>query len=284
MVRLGGRMFRPIAVALAVIAGLGLAGARADNMPPVQNANIVVSYLAPAKAEFRPIYDRLRTNNALEQLSGLLAPLNLPSRMFLTAKQCDAEHAPDDRAGPVIVCYEEVARIEQIAKQPTAINVPREHMIIAAFIQMVLHKSADAVLHAYNAPVWGRREDAADRIAALIMLNFGPEIAQYTILGAAAFFEASEKTWTGSDFASVRSPEAQRYYNYLCMAYGQDPTSFKSLVEEGFLPEFRAVRCPGEYQEAAYAFGAVLMPNVDQAKMREVRVMIPAVSIPMDGN
>lgn len=271
---------------LAVLAalGLGIARSAADNEPPVQNPNIVISYIAPAKPELKGIHDRLREHSALEQLSGLLAPLNLPQRLFLTAKQCDADHAPYQAGGPVIICYEEVARIEAIAKQPSALGVTREHMIVAAFVQMVLHKSANAVLDVYNVPIWGRSEDAADRVAALIMLNFGPEIAQFTILGAAAFFEASEKTWTGSDFASAASPEAQRYYNYLCMAYGQDQMTFRTVVEEGFLPEFRAVRCASEYQDAALAFLKVVMPNVDEGRMRQVRVSIPLVTIPMDSN
>jgi len=46
------------------------------------------------------------------------------------------------------------------------------------------------------------------------------------------FLEKSEKTWTGSQFADVNSPEAQRYFNYLCMAYGGDPVNFAYLAEK----------------------------------------------------
>ena len=56
------------------------------------------------------------------------------------------------------------------------------------------------------------------------------------MIGAAWFFEASDRTWTGSDFASVQSPEAQRFFNYLCIAFGSDPASFKFLVDQNMLP------------------------------------------------
>ena len=68
------------------------------------------------------------------------------------------------------------------------------------------------------------------------MLQFGKEVALKVLLGAAWFFEASDRTWTGSDFASVQSPEAQRFYNYLCIAFGSDPATFKFVVDQNLLP------------------------------------------------
>jgi DNA invertase Pin-like site-specific DNA recombinase len=40
---------------------------------------------------------------------------------------------------------------------------------------------------------------------------------------------------------------AQRYYNLLCLAYGEDPRQFADLVEKKYLPESRAQGCVDEY-------------------------------------
>ena len=79
------------------------------------------------------------------------------------------------------------------------------------------------------------------------MVQFGKEVALKVLIGAAWFFEASDRTWTGTDFASVQSPEAQRFYNYLCIAFGSDQSTFKFLLDNNVLPVQRAQRCAGEY-------------------------------------
>ena len=69
------------------------------------------------------------------------------------------------------------------------------------------------------------------------MMQFGENAAQTTIFGTARFFDWSARTWTGSDFASAEAPEAQRFYNFLCIAYGGDPIAFYNLKTSGVLPE-----------------------------------------------
>jgi hypothetical protein len=125
-------------------------------------------------------------------------------------------------------------------------------------------------------PVWGRMEDAADRLAALVMLQFGEDLALRTILGATALFDASGKTWTGSDFGNALSPDEQRYYNYLCNASGGAPITFKFLTVpdkngDQMLPDRRAVRCDGEYAQVLKAFNLWVMPSVDPNLLVRVR-------------
>jgi hypothetical protein len=111
-----------------------------------------------------------------------------------------------------------VDQIEKVAARMDA-NA-RSTVIVGAFVETTLHEVADAVFEILQFPIWGRRGDAADQLAALVMLQFGEELAVRTITGTARFFAASEKTWTGSAFADASSPEEQRFYNYLCIAFG----------------------------------------------------------------
>jgi Putative metallopeptidase len=126
--------------------------------------------------------------------------------------ECSAASRPYTPQGPVTICYELVDQIEKVAARLDA--DARPSIIVGAFIEATLHEVAHAVFDILQFPIWGRRGDAADRLAALVMLQFGEELAVRTITGTARFFAASEKTWTGSAFADVNSPEKQRFYNY----------------------------------------------------------------------
>ena len=71
-----------------------------------------------------------------------------------------------------------------------------------------LQQTASAVFDAFNTPIWGREQDAADKLAGFLMLQFGQANARKLLNGAAYFFEASDRTWTGSDFSDTRGTEA----------------------------------------------------------------------------
>jgi hypothetical protein len=121
--------------------------------------------------------------------------------------------------------------------------------------------------------------DAADRLAAFIMLQFGEDVAFQTILGTADFFRLSGRTWTGNAFAEVNSPDAQRFFNFLCIAYGAAPKSFEFLInpvkesEDPMLPDRRASRCPSEYEQVRMAFNLRIMPHVDPDVLVRVRAI-----------
>ncbi len=188
-----------------------------------------IAYVQPANPAFRPIYDRLVKLQVLEELRQFLAPLRLPRKLTVRVEQCGAATRPFKPQGPAVVCYEMIDQIEKFAAK--ANENSREIVVVGTFVQAVFHEVAHAIFDILQAPVWGREEDAADRLAAFMMLQFGEAPARKTIGGTATFFALSNRTWTGSAFANVASPEAQRYFNFLCIAYGGAPKSFEYLVK-----------------------------------------------------
>jgi hypothetical protein len=232
----------------------------------LQNPQIEIVYGQPSNANYRPIYDRLKKLQVLEELKQFLVPLKLPRKLTVQVDQCGAATRPYKPGGPATICYELVEQIERVAAK-TEENL-RETVLVGTFVQAVFHEVALAVLDILQVPIWGRREDAADRLAGFIMLQFGEDVARQTVIGTGVFFEASGKTWTGSQFADVNSPEPQRYFNFLCMAYGGAPKVFEGLAKaEGdakpILPEDRAGRCADEYAQVRKAFNLRIMPFVD---------------------
>ncbi len=251
------------------------APAGAPPAPPATdwgNSQVEILYAEPQNPAYAPIRERLMRRQVLEQLRFFLSPLRLPRPLQVRIDQCNAPKRPYQPGGQVVICYEYVARVDQMApKEVPPGGLPRESMIVGAFVQTTLNEVAQGVFDILEIPLWGREEDAADKLAAFIMLQFGKEVALKVLIGAAWFFEVSDRTWTGSDFASVHSPEAQRFYNYLCIAYGYDPATFKFLVDQNILPQRRAQRCGGEYYDLRFAFAKEILPHVDMDLLKKVQ-------------
>ncbi len=140
--------------------------------------------------------------------------------------------------------------------------------------------------------MWGRVDDAADRLAALVMVSFSEEISKTVLTNNLILFEVSavlDRVWTGSDFASDKGPAAQRFFNYACVAIGADFQNFGGLTQNkgGFtrarsdannpwtmVPRSRANSCVGqnsEYRSILAAFNLRIMPYVDPDLLIKVR-------------
>jgi hypothetical protein len=228
-----------------------------------QESRIKIAYEAPKDARLQPIYARLKQRGVLEELQAFLIALRLPRPLAVVTTQCGATTRPYQPPGPATVCYEMIDEIGKIVDRHTKDPELRQTVIVGAFIETVLHEIASGIFDILQVPIWGRESDAADRLAALIMTQFGEDVARTTILGTANLFMWSEHKWTGSDFADTASPDYQRFFNYVCIAYAAAPLQFGGLVENGTLPKRRAARCEGEYGQVRKAFNLRIMPFVD---------------------
>jgi len=242
----------------------------------LRNDQIEISYVVPRNPAFRPIYERYKNRQVLEELRAFMAPLSLTRKVPVKIDQCGRMNAVFQPGGGVTICYEYLAQIDKLAPaDKTALGVSRDMAIAGAFVQVALHEMSRVVFDVLQIPVWGREADAADKLAGFIMLQFGSDVALTTLRGTAHFFEASDRTWTGSDFSDVQSPEAQRFYNYLCIAHG-GPSSeaFRPfLTQIKFLELPRAKRCIQEYTDLRWAFQKTILPHVDQDLMDRVQKM-----------
>lgn len=235
------------------------------------------SYKKPADSRFLPIYDRLQQRQVLEELRDFLTPLRLPRELKVMTEQCGAQTRPYVSGGPVTICYELVERIGQFAREISPQDTDAQNRAITgAFIQATLHETAHAIFDILDIPIWGRAADAADRLAALIMVEFGEDVARIGINATIGLFKWSAdagKPWTGSDFASTESPDAQRYFNYLCIAVAADPLppDQGGTIDKKLLPSYRARYCDDEYQQIRKAFNLRIMPYVDAEALTKVK-------------
>jgi hypothetical protein len=262
---------------IAAVAGCGAIASTLNSVPVdaqvTSNPHVQLAYLTPHNSELKFVADRVKRWEVLEQFGQFLVPLRLPRKLVIQFDECGAVTRPYRPGGPVTVCYELVDKIQQTA---TRVDPDlRDLVLVGTIIQAIFHETAVAVFDVLQVPIWGRREDAADRLAGFLMVEFGPELAKRLIMGTAIFFKESGKTWTGSQFADASAPEAQRFYNYLCMAYGSEPKTFSSFVHDesgGFaLPRGRAGLCQTEFEQVRKAFNLRIMPYVDPDLLVRIR-------------
>ena len=264
-----------VLLSAAVCIASSPAPARAQGAPAPANGQIEIAYIEPTNPVHRPMYERLKQRQVLEQLRQFLAPLKLPRRLKVQMRGCRGSVNAWYSNGEVTICYEYVAWIESLAPKEDTPEVTRADAVAGPFIQVVLHEVAHAVFDILQIPLFGREEDAADQLAAFIMLQFGKEVARRTLTGTAHLYrkDAEANAPTEDDFSDVHGTAAQRFYNTLCIAYGGDPNTFNDFVQRKILPKFRADTCAREYRQVLDAFRRLIGPYVDLELMEKVRGM-----------
>jgi hypothetical protein len=146
--------------------------------------------------------------------------------------------------------------------------------IIGPLFEVSLHEFAHALFDMLELPVFGREEDAADQVAAYILLQFGGREARRLIAGTAYAYHMDEQKAdhrrSMEDYASEHGTPAQRFFNVLCMAYGADPKLFGEVLSKGYLPKARAEYCDEEYEQVQHAFDLLVVPHIDLVLAEEI--------------
>jgi hypothetical protein len=256
----------PAALALAILNTSAFAEAKTNQ--------IQVVYEAPKERDLEIVYKDMKERRVLERLQEFLSPFKLPRPLKFTFQSCDGEDDAFYFDYDVTLCYELVDELQWAKPRKTTEDGLTPHDAVAGpFFSIALHEFAHAVFDLYNVPIFGREEDAADQLAAYIILLLDKTIASRLIRGTAYEFlteSKEEKSESTIAYASEHGTAEQRYYNVLCLAFGADPKRFSSLKSKNILPEERADACQDEFEQIEDAYKAVILPHVDQALAEKV--------------
>jgi hypothetical protein len=238
---------------------------------------VAIEYLPPINPLHKPLYDMLKSQQALERVQRLLAPIRWPRSLRLELKGCEGESNAWYEDAVVTICYEfldEMWGSANSRNRPP--SVTQEDAFIGPFVDAVLHEAGHAMFDLLKVPVLGPEEDAADRVAAYISLQLPKETRRRHIFGSAYAYMSELKVRRARDlqrrrlsvgrhitFADEHSTPAQRLYDLLCIAYGSDKELFADIVEQGYLPKERADSCDDEYEKMDYAYRKLIAPHVD---------------------
>ncbi|MBX9775956.1 MAG: DUF4344 domain-containing metallopeptidase [Xanthobacteraceae bacterium] len=239
------------------------------------NTRVIIDYIDPMLRfpRSQATLDRLRKRQVLEELSMFLSPLRLPRVLRIRTKSCGVVNAFYDRSEWAIsLCYEFYEHLEQIAPQTTSPQgFTRDEVVVGGFIDAIFHELGHALFDILQVPVFGREEDAADQLSAFLMLQFGKDVARTTIKGAAFTYLNNRNPRSRAEYADEHGTDAQRFFNYLCLAYGGEPEAFRDFVDNGVLPKARADGCARENQLVRRAFAKTILPHIDVDLMKQVQ-------------
>src|SRR5262249_24997839 len=183
-------------------------------IPP--NPMIDISYVRPNNPAYQPIHGRVTSAKPLEQLQQFMSPLKLPKKILVKVDQCGTTILSLQPKATATICYEYIDQIERYAPN-SLVTIPQGRIspksaVFGPFVQEMLHEVALAVFDAMELPVWGRADDAADRLAAFVMLQFGRDGAWNTIVGTAR--DPSRSAPAEPNITRERVPGARRLGNH----------------------------------------------------------------------
>ena len=240
---------------------------KADNPDAGAGGKMTVVYDDATSPEAINGKKLLQDNKVLEELAAdINASLKLPQDIPLHGSQCDTANAfwsPSKKM--VVICYEDADLSQQIFvkagdKDPDTSAIGSEE---ATFY----HEAGHMAVTLYNLPITGREEDAADQLAAYILLTPGDngKVDAESVQAVkdfartfAAYAEIKTQMGRADNMADEHSLDQQRVYNLVCWIYGSNPQANADLVGNGGLPEERAQRCPDEWQKMSHAWSTLL--------------------------
>jgi hypothetical protein len=238
-------------VLLAVLALLPARGPRAQSKgrdPIAPSRAFPVTYERPADPRLVPYLDAMVERQVLERISHALAFIRLPRPLRLVASQCDESNAwYDGSTRSVTFCYEYVRDLVEDARRMPPGTLAPVDAAAGAFVFLFLHEIGHALFDLLRVPVLGREEDAADQVAAFVLLRAGPDLTRRTLLAAAWMFRASAD--------SLLPDESD---------YASDEEEYAGAVGDGRLPPERAEGCAEEYAQVEYAVRKTMAGGVDR--------------------
>ena len=185
----------------------------------------------------------------------------LPHDILIGFDECEEPNAfYDAEKKEVVVCYQLVEDLFESFRGDYRTDKEIEEVVANATTFIFFHEVGHALIDAYDLPVTGREEDAVDQLSVLVLAD-GSEEGDRTVLDAArSFSRATDAELDELAFADEHSLDRQRFYNIICLLYGQNEEKFAALVNDGTLPEGRAERCADEHARARRAWDSLLAP------------------------
>jgi hypothetical protein len=185
----------------------------------------------------------------------------LPHDIFIGFDNCDEPNAfYDPEQKEVTVCYELVADLYDLFKRDFKTDEQVDDAVTNATTFVFFHELGHALVDAYDLPITGREEDAVDQLSVLLLADGTEEGEQMVLDAAVSFSRQASGELDELAFADEHSLDQQRYYNIICLLYGQNEEKFAALVEDGTLPGARAERCSDEFARVDKAWDVLLAP------------------------
>jgi len=204
------------------------------------------------------------------QVEYLNSLFSLPQDVEIILIECNEVNAfYDPQTRQIIMCYEFIDSVYEDFLLNYGDEVTQDEIGLMTFDVMdfvFYHELGHALVDVYGLPITGLEENALDQFAAFFMLMTLNEEGYEGIIGqdilfnvGTWFFIESEKQYEYV-FWDVHNLDIQRFFNISCYAYGQHPEYNQDLIDDGWLPEERALNCEYEYAVLKDSWSRILSP------------------------
>lgn len=129
---------------------------------------------------------------------------------------------------------------------------------------VVEHEIGHLFIAEYQFPVLGKEEDAADSLAALLLLQQESEEGNQALINSADGWylsDTSKKELEEADFYDEHSLDIQRAYQIVCLMVGANPQTFAEVANDFQMDADRQESCGADYETAAGSWDSLLQPH-----------------------
>jgi len=236
-------------------------GATSEN---ADEGDFIPVYSEITNEKYAELNQRFEDQKIIENITDSLnETLSLPTDVNVTFKDCgqvNAWYQPQTKT--IIFCYEFMEFFHEKALEMGKSEEDANQIMIGATLFFFFHELGHCLIDVYDLPATGREEDSVDQLSTYILMDELDETGQGSAGAGVLMFKAmseNEQPSAGS-FADEHSLSSQRFYNVACWMYGRDQSEYGFFVEEGILPQARAVRCPTEYKKMSSAWQRLTEP------------------------
>lgn len=229
--------------------------------PGTGKGKMSVKYAAPGDAV--AVRKAVREEAVFEKLTAALSThVKLPHDIPVVFDKCGTVNAfYDPKSISIIFCDEFTQFFLEQAKSWKGTKEERGKRLLHTLAFFFLHEVGHALIDQLHIPAVGREEDAADQIAAVMLIQNSETGETVAVDGALSFLSIMQlHKGAPPAFADEHSLDEQRFYNIACLIYGSNPTKYAPMVKNGILPKARATRCPTEWAKVSGAWTTLLKP------------------------
>jgi len=149
---------------------------------------------------------------------------------------------------------------------PVAQTKWERDFLLANFEFTLLHEFGHLMIEEFKLPVLGMEEDAADRLAIIVMMQehqhkSAAEFIPWLLSVAGSWYtewELKTEPKKRVDYWDNHNLEIQRFHNIICLVVGGNSDLLEDVMDTEFLPFERAVSCDYEYKQALHALNWML--------------------------
>lgn len=224
-----------------------------------------VIYATPTTKDEELAQTLLSAGGTAEVAKGLASDFRLPWNtkvVVRTTSDTGPAYTPDDHTINLDYAFVNFVVNQVKANDPKITDYDLGKTVAAINSFIFVHEFAHLLIDAFDLPITGREEDAADQLATVFMTEFVNGGEEYAF-DAADFFQSlaqNPSQLKQADFFDEHSLDAQRAYAIACWVAGADENYYKAIEKAGILDAERLQRCPEEYQQKVHAWMTLLKP------------------------